>query len=112
MSETVDRTSVQYETACNALALLTATHLDEHDFGQATKGFMYSVLTENAESIADTQTKAILLALGMTALARVLIETREYETGESWQDTLTELGRRTGTYFSVGERFHADKLRV
>ena len=75
-----------YETAMNALAMLTATYHDGDRFGPVTIDFLAAVGTDGKQ--------VIRLATGMAALARLLIGMRQAETGASHEETLAELGRR------------------
>lgn len=74
-----------YETAMNALAMLTATYHDGDRFGPVTIDFLAAVGTDGKQVIG--------LATGMTALARLLIGMRQAETGVSHEETVAELGR-------------------
>ena len=75
-----------YETAMNALGLLTANFHDNHLFGPVTNDYLAAVATDGRQ--------VLRLATGMTALARLLIGMRVEETGKAPEDTLAELGRR------------------
>ncbi len=75
-----------YETAMNALAMLTATYHDGDRFGPVTIDFLTAVGTDGKQ--------VIRLATGMMALARLLIGMRAEETGVVPEETLAELGRR------------------
>ena len=84
-----------YETAMNALGLLTATFHDGHQFGQTTMDYLGAVTTDGRQ--------VIRLATGMTALTRLLIGMRAEETGVTPEDTLAELGRRIQGLFPASE---------
>ena len=84
-----------YETAMNALGLLTATFHDGHQFGQTTMDYLGAVATDGRQ--------VIRLATGMTALTRLLIGMRAEETGVTPEDTLSELGRRIQALFPASE---------
>lgn len=81
-----------YETAMNALAMLTATYHDGDRFGPVTIDFLTAVGTDGKQ--------VIRLATGMMALARLLIGMRAEETGVVPEETLAELGRRVQQLFS------------
>ena len=84
-----------YETAMNALAMLTATYHDGDRFGPVTIDFLTAVGTDGKQ--------VIRLATGMTALARLLIGMRADETGAAPEETLELLGRRIQQLFSGQE---------
>jgi hypothetical protein len=75
-----------YETAMNALGLLTATFHDGYQFGPTTMDYLGAVATDGRQLLRLTN--------GLTALARVLIMMRAEESGVAPEDTLAELGRR------------------
>ena len=75
-----------YETAMNALGLLTATFHDGSQFGPTTLDYLGAVATDGRQLLRLTN--------GLTALARVLIMMRAEETGVAPEKTLAELGRR------------------
>ena len=84
-----------YETAMNALAMLTAMYHDGGRFGPVTIDFLTAVGTDGKQ--------VIRLATGMMALARLLIGMRAEETGVVPEETLAELGRRVQELFSGQE---------
>jgi hypothetical protein len=84
-----------YETAMNALGILTATFHDNHLFGPVTKDYLAAVATDGKQ--------VLRLATGMTALTRLLIGMRAEETGVTPEDTLAELGRRIQGLFPASE---------
>ena len=84
-----------YETAMNALGLLTATFHDNHLFGPVTMDYLSAVATDGKQ--------VVRLAAGMTALARVLIGMRAEEAGVAPEETLEELGRRIQELLSSSE---------
>ena len=85
-----------YETAMNALAMLTATYHDGDRFGPVTIDFLTAVGTDGKQ--------VIRLATGMMALARLLIGMRAAEeTSAAPDQTLAELGRRGQELFSGEE---------
>ena len=75
-----------YETATNALGLLTATFHAGYQFGPTTLDYLGAVATDGRQLLRLTN--------GLTALARVLIMMRAEETGAGAEKTLSELGRR------------------
>ena len=75
-----------YETATNALGLLTATFHDGSQFGPTTMDYLGAVATDGRQLLRLTN--------GLTALARLLIMMRAEETGVEPEDTLAVLGRR------------------
>jgi hypothetical protein len=81
-----------YETAMNALGILTATFHDGHQFGPVTKDYLAAVATDGRQ--------VLRLATGMTALTRLLIGMRAEETGVRPEETLEQLGRRIQELFS------------
>ena len=81
-----------YETAMNALGLLTATFHDGYQFGPTTMDYLGAVATDGRQLLRLTN--------GLTALARLLIGMRAAETGVRPEETLAELGRRLQKLFS------------
>ena len=78
--------SANYEIATSALGLLTATHADSRMAGPVTMEYLSGVPTDRSQMLD--------LVAGMTALATMLIQMRNEETGMAPEETLAELGRR------------------
>lgn len=75
-----------YEIATAALGLLNVTALDGTMAGPVTMEYLSGVSTDRSQMPS--------LIAGMTALATMLIQTRNEETGAAPKETLAELGRR------------------